>query len=162
MTGPSYLHSTNPRVAKAAFPFRHSYPVQVRFSDIDMLGHVNNNVYLSMFDLAKINYFHTLIGRPVAVPDLCMVVAHIDCDFLAPSFLGDDLKVWTQVTYIGEKSLKLEQRLVNNATGEVNCIARTVMVGYDPANLIVAPLRPDIVELMEKFEQHNLRSNNDD
>ena len=37
--------------------FHHSIPVQIRFNDIDMLGHVNNTVYFSFFDLGKARYF---------------------------------------------------------------------------------------------------------
>ena len=113
MTEPSYLPSSNPRVPEAVHPFRHCLPVQMRFSDIDMLGHLNNNVYLIFMDLAKIEYFGAINGKPVTANELCMVVANINCDFVAPSFLGNALEVWTQVTHIGEKSVKLEQRIVD-------------------------------------------------
>ena len=31
--------------------FRHTLPLQLRFNDIDLLGHVNNSVYFSFYDL---------------------------------------------------------------------------------------------------------------
>lgn len=36
--------------------FRHTMPVQIRFSDVDQFGHMNNSVYFSLYDLAKTTY----------------------------------------------------------------------------------------------------------
>ena len=33
--------------------FRHTLPLQLRFNDIDLLGHVNNSVYFSFYDAGK-------------------------------------------------------------------------------------------------------------
>ena len=33
--------------------FKHVIPVQIRFSDVDFYGNMNNNAYLSFYDLAK-------------------------------------------------------------------------------------------------------------
>ena len=43
-------------------PFRHSIPVQLRFNDIDILGHLNNSVYFTLFDLGKTRYFEAVHG----------------------------------------------------------------------------------------------------
>lgn len=156
-TEPSYLPSDNPRVQAPKFPFRCCLPVQIRFSDIDMLGHLNNNVYLTFLDLAKIEYFGSVKGSPVTAKDLCLVVVNVTCDFLSPSFLGDNLEVWTQTTRIGQRSIQLEQRIVDRNTGVTKCIGRTVMAGYDPETLGGADVKQDWVELIEQFEQRNLR-----
>ena len=36
--------------------------IQVRFSDLDVLGHVNNTIYFSYFELARVHYFRELLG----------------------------------------------------------------------------------------------------
>lgn len=156
-TEPSYLHSDNPRVPRSEYPFRHCLPVQIRFSDIDMLGHLNNNVYLTFMDLAKIEYFAAVKGSPITARDLCMVVVNINCDFLSPSFMGDNLEVWTRVTHIGRSSVKLEQRMVDAHTGAIRCIGRTVMAGFDPDTMTGQPIGEEWVRLTENFEQHKLR-----
>lgn len=38
--------------------YRHHQPIQLRFNDIDMLGHVNNTLYFEYMDMAKTRYFH--------------------------------------------------------------------------------------------------------
>ena len=32
--------------------------IQVRFADIDVLGHVNNAIYLSYFEMTSVHYFN--------------------------------------------------------------------------------------------------------
>ncbi len=157
MTKPSYLHSDNPRVTPADHPFRHCQPVQIRFTDIDMLGHLNNNVYLIFMDLAKINYFAAVRGAQTTALELNMVVAHVDCDFLSPSFMGDKLEVWTRTVSIGDRSIRLEQRIVDRPTGVTKCIGRTVMAGYDPETAKGAPISERWKKDLETFEQHPLR-----
>jgi acyl-CoA thioester hydrolase len=36
--------------------------IQVRLTDIDILGHVNNAIYLSYFEMTRIHYFNELVG----------------------------------------------------------------------------------------------------
>ncbi len=41
--------------------FRHTMPVQIRFSDVDQFGHMNNSVYFSLYDLAKTTYIKDVL-----------------------------------------------------------------------------------------------------
>ena len=43
--------------------FKHVTPVQIRFSDVDQYGHMNNSVYFSLYDLAKTSYFQDVFGE---------------------------------------------------------------------------------------------------
>ena len=36
--------------------------IQIRWRDLDALGHVNNAVYLTYFELARLAYVRTLLG----------------------------------------------------------------------------------------------------
>lgn len=153
---PSYLPSENPRIPVAQHPFRHFLPVQIRFSDIDMLGHLNNNVYLSFMDLAKLDYFQTIAGTQMRLTDIRLVVVHIDCDFLMPAYFTDQLQVWTAITHIGDRSLTIEQRIIDAPSGQIKCIGRTIMAGFDPATASGATLDQRWVDAAIAFEQHPL------
>ena len=48
--------------------FRHTMPVQIRFSDVDQFGHMNNSVYFSLYDLAKTTYIKDVLGWLVWYP----------------------------------------------------------------------------------------------
>lgn len=125
--------------------YRHVMPVQIRFSDVDQYGHMNNSSYFSIYDLAKTAYMRDVFGDK-EWDNLGIVVANINADFLAPVFFSDDLYIETSVIHLGHKSFTLLQRAVNKASGVLKCQCRTVMVGYD-----VATKEP--VELPDSFKQ---------
>ena len=62
----------------------------------------------------------------------------------------------TTITHMGEKSFALEQRIVNSDNGEVKCIAKTIMVGFDMTTGKSAPIDPKWVEALERYEQRKL------
>lgn len=112
--------------------FKHVIPIQIRFSDVDVYGHMNNNAYFSLYDLAKTSYFRDVFGQE-EWSKFAVVVANINADFLAPVFFSDELVIETTVIHIGNKSITLLQRAVNKASGVLKCQCRTVLVGYDVA-----------------------------
>lgn len=122
--------------------FRHRLPVQIRFNDIDMFGHLNNSVYLQFFDLAKYRYFRKVMGDDFDMRSLAVVIVNINCNFYEPAFLDEPLTVLTAVASIGEKSLTLDQRIVNPRIGHVKCTGTTIMAGIDLTTLQSAPI-PD-------------------
>lgn len=151
--------SKNPRIPEAAFEFRHRVPLQIRFNDIDVFGHLNNSVYIQFMDLGKSEYFRGLLpdGRfdPMAVG---LVVANINCDFYAPTRMEEQLEVLTAVASIANKSLVLEQRVVNRATGEVKCRALSVMVSFDPRSGASEPVSEEWRARIAAFEQREFKS----
>lgn len=148
--------SSNPRVPVPEFPFRHEVPLQIRFNDIDLLGHLNNAVYIQFFDLGKSRYFQDVMPEGVDWRHINIVVANINCDFFAPTYITEPIAVLTTITHMGEKSFALEQRIVNSDNGEVKCIAKTIMVGFDMTTGKSAPIDPKWVEALEKYEQRKL------
>lgn len=111
--------------------FHHSIPIQLRFNDFDVLGHVNNSVYFTFYDLGKTDYFYRVLPTLSATYEPGVVIASINVSFQLPVFPGEKVEVLTKVTEIGEKSFKLLQHLVDTDTREVKCVCTTVMVGYN-------------------------------
>ena len=125
--------------------YRHVMRVQIRFSDVDQYGNMNNSSYFSIYDLAKTSYMRDVFGDK-NWRDLGIVVANINADFLAPVFFSDDLYIETTVIHLGHKSFTLLQRAINKASGVLKCQCRTVMVGYDMAT-------KEPVELPDSFKK---------
>lgn len=144
------------RVQMPGHDFRHSIPVQIRFNDIDLLGHVNNSVYFPFFDLGKARYFSTVKEETIDWRKTDIVVANINCDFCAPVYFNENINVLTQVVKIYDKSFKMLQYLVNTDTQEVKCICTTIMVGFDVEKGIAAPLSDDWKKSLSKFEGRDL------
>ncbi|WP_321520149.1 acyl-CoA thioesterase [uncultured Bacteroides sp.] len=111
--------------------FKHTIPIQLRFNDFDALGHVNNSVYFSFYDLGKTSYFNEVMPEMVSSNDVGVVIANIQVSFLLPVYPNENVAVQTAVVEIGNKSFKLFQQLINVDTNEVKCICQTVMVGFD-------------------------------
>lgn len=133
--------------------FKHSCTLQLRFGDIDSMGHVNNNVYLQLCDVAKCNYFATLYGGTFDPAALSIVVVNINCDFLAVTTLDEPVAARTAVVAIGDKSITLCQQVFNSATGEVKCQCTSVMASFDPVNGTSAPLQEHIRRAICDYEQ---------
>ena len=112
------------------FNFKHVMPAQIRFSDVDQFGHVNNSVYFSLYDLAKTTYVNDVLGN-ANWGEMAIVVANISANFFTPVFFSDKVEIETSVVQLGNKSFTLLQRAVSAETREVKCECRTVMVLYD-------------------------------
>ncbi len=123
--------------------FRSSLPIQIRFNDIDALGHINNNVYLSYFDLGKTTYFENLRASYVSWTDGMIVIARIEMDFIAPVFYKENIVVETKVTKVGTKSAVFLQQIRNSLTDEVKCRCTSVVVAYNPKTMLAMPI-PEI------------------
>lgn len=112
------------------YKFKHEMSVQIRFSDIDMLGHVNNAVYMNYFDMAKTKYFQA-VHNAQDWSRLDVVVANVNVDFLHPVFFNDDIIVKTKITRLGNKSFNMVQQIELVDSGEVKTVCHSVVVGFD-------------------------------
>jgi len=101
--------------------------IDVRYRDLDTLGHVNNAVYLTYFEYARLKIFHDWFTGENE-PDF--VIARAEVDFIKPVFIGT-VDVHTKVTNIGNTSFTLEYEIVNGE-GELCARGRTVQVLVDP------------------------------
>lgn len=126
------------RITAPERPFRCTTAVQLRYSDLDTHGHVNNSVYFTLFDVAKTDYFNRVYGSPVDATEVGVVIANVNCDFVSPITLYEPVAVLSQVSRIGDKSLTLLHHVVNTDTGELKAACRQVMVYVDAATLLPA------------------------
>ena len=139
------------------FPFRHRMKVQIRFNDIDTLGHVNNAVYFTYFDLGKAKYFEAVLGGNVDWGNVNVVIANVNCNFFAPVFFNEPIEVITKTRCIHRSSFELVQQIVDAETGDVKSECRTIMVGFDVELQRSAPLEVEWIEALNNFEQRNLQ-----
>ena len=142
----------NEKVPEAQHPFNHCVEVQTRFNDFDMLGHLNNSVYLQFMDLAKVKYFEAILGKPLDLKGIAAVIVNINVSFYSPAYYGEPLSALTACVKISQHSFILEQRIINLTTGDVKCVANTVMASFDPATATSTELDPEWVSALRRFE----------
>ncbi|MGW0160399.1 acyl-CoA thioesterase [Mycobacterium sp. NPDC003323] len=81
------------------------WPVQTRWTDNDMFGHLNNAVYYQLFDTAINAWIGTAAHvDPMTVPWLG-VVAESSCRYFAELQFPSDLVVGLAVTRLGNSSV---------------------------------------------------------
>lgn len=145
--------STNRCEASSVDMYRHRMPLQMRFNDIDMLGHLNNSVYLTFMDLAKARYFKAVNGgREVDITKMGIVIVNINANFCIPTFFDEEIEVETATVAIGEKSITLEQRIYSVPDRQVKCSCRTVMAGFDIKTNTAMPISAEWIEKFEAYE----------
>jgi acyl-CoA thioester hydrolase len=104
------------------FPFVHRETV--RFRDLDSLGHVNNAVYLTYLEQARIAFL-----APHGAEVTSMILARVEIDFRSQLELGETVEIALTPSRVGTKSFELSYEL--NAGGRLVAEAKTVLVAYD-------------------------------
>ncbi len=108
---------------------RHQYTCHVRFSDVDVYGHVNNVKYFEYYQEARLAFVFSL-GREPDEPSPGLVVARLDVDYKRPIlFRPEPYLVETWVTRIGGSSFDLACEIRDRDL--VLSRARAVMVSFD-------------------------------
>ncbi len=123
--------------------FKHITPIQVRFNDTDMMGHVTNMQYLGYCDIARLRYFRDVYNEKIDYAEESLVIASVKLDFVHQIFEDEAIDVRTKISHIGNKSLQMLQIICNSESNEIKSIVHTVMSGFDYINQysIVIPQR---------------------
>ena len=111
--------------------YRHRTSLQVRFRDIDAFGHVNNAVFFSYVELARIRYLLDVLQPATAFDRLPLILARVELDFRSPIAFGDEVIVETRVDRIGRTSFGMSHRMTAGSEGRLAGDVRTVLVTYD-------------------------------
>lgn len=131
--------------------FRVVVPVQVRFRDLDAMGHVNNAVYLTYLEMGRLAYYRELMGLQDP-KDFNFILAHLSIDFRSPVVLGETVYVGIRVTRVGNKSFHFAYELREGASGRLVAEATSVQVMYDYRRQTTMPVSPEFRQRLEAFE----------
>ena len=107
-------------------------PIQVRFSDTDMLGHVNNINLQNFFEIGKCDFFVRVLGIPLNWTTEGLILKATGTTYEAQTRIGENLVVYTQVQRLGTKSITFDQKLHNKDTGELkaHCVGTLVAFNF--------------------------------
>ena len=145
----------NPHEIPSPEVFTNRLPIQIRFSDVDVIGHVNNIIFFAYYDTGKAAFMTGLLGRKISWNEVDTVVANVDCAFIAPIFYGEKIEVLTTCVAIHDKSFRLLQMIRNSESGEVKSVCETVMVSFDPNTQKSAPLSEEWREKLSVIVEKN-------
>ena len=94
---------------------------RVRFRDCDAMGHVNNAVYSTYLEEARIGVLGDLFD---------FILARVEIDFRSELRMGEEVEVRTRCSRIGTKSFDLQHEVAASG-GRVVAEATSVLVSYD-------------------------------
>jgi len=124
----------------------------VRFADTDAFGHVNNAVFFTYIELARIRYLLDVLQPEGPFERMPLILARVELDFRSPIMFGEDVEVATQVDRIGQSSIAMSHRLTAGANGRLVGEAQSVLVTYDYAIAKPMPVPDDWRQRIGAYE----------
>jgi acyl-CoA thioester hydrolase len=143
--------------------FGHQHASVVRFADTDAMGHVNNAVYLTYVESARVAWWADVTGEAIKrEPGRAegLILAEADVAFRAPVFHGETVVVESRATRIGRTSISLEHRLtasLPNGPARLVATCRSVIVRYDYVAERPVPFPSALIKRIEADEGRSLR-----
>ena len=142
--------------------YRFGCPIEVRSRDIDTWGHVNNAVYFSYMEQARIRYMQHLGLAPDQLAKAPFIIAQAACQYKAPVPYGMPLVIRVRVTEMRTSSFLMDYSIEDENTGRVTpalaaqvsvATGRSVNVAYDYAAGQSIPIPPEWRAKIEAFER---------
>ncbi|MHB8633071.1 MAG: acyl-CoA thioesterase [Thermoplasmatota archaeon] len=125
-------------------------PVEVRFNDVDGMGHVNNALYLTYLEHARMRFFTEVAGTE-SERDLPFILAHAAVDYKVPMKIDARPVVKMHTSRIGGKSWDFVYEVRDARTSVIYATATTVQVAYDYVLGKSAPLEGRLKELVKQL-----------
>ena len=106
------------------------YPIQIRFCDLDALGHINNAAFINYIETARVQWLNELkLEHVTDSGKIPLILARTEIDYLYPAFLKSKLNIELTLGKIGNKSFYLHYIIKD----QIKTIAKalSVQVWYD-------------------------------
>lgn len=132
------------------------FPVQVRYSDYDTKGHVNNAVYFTYFESARMQAWLTHIAPSGAVTgadasDPPIIVAEARAKYVSQARIGDPLAIEIGVREVRTKGFSFFYRIVDARDDRLVAEGETVQVHYDYESRRTTPIPPALRAALESM-----------
>ena len=131
--------------------FRFAISLEVRFRDLDALGHVNNAVYLTYFEIVRTHYWKHLFGLPPA-QNWGFVMVRTECNYRSPALLGETIDIKTRVSSLKNSSFTFEYRLTESQTGRLIANGLSVQACYDMQQQKTVRISEEMRKRIKDFE----------
>lgn len=135
--------------------FRYSLPIQIRWNDLDALGHVNNAVYITYFEAARGHYMLEACPGWSWNKDM-FLIANVNVDYLKELFLAsEDVRVHMKTTKLGNKSFELEYVLSSKKGDEriIHATGKTTQVMFDLKERRSTTITDEVRRALSHYDQ---------
>lgn len=115
--------------------FTMSRQIEIRFVDVDAMGHVNNAHYATYFEEARVAYMQALCGDAFSDRELGktfpFILLDLYCRYLSPVRVGEVLDVGIRLSRVGGKSFEFEYLVTSQKDGRAVATGKTTQVYYN-------------------------------
>src|SRR3990172_2949589 len=108
--------------------YKHKTPIQIRFKDVDLMGHVNNANHFTYLEIARAKYFDDVVGEEVDWSKEGIILAKSTCNYKIPILFKDKVFVYTKCTRIGNKSFELDYKIIKEENSKEIILAEATSV----------------------------------
>lgn len=107
-----------------------STPIQLRYSDFDMGGHVHNAAYLNYFESARIGFFLSGFGKDWDWKKNGLIIKKNTIEYHIPTFIEEKIRVEVSCNHIGSKSFTLTYSVLDSKNN-LKAYGESVVVSFD-------------------------------
>lgn len=121
---------THPRYDKDLFP--HWTSISPRFRDLDPLNHVNNAIFSTYYEEARIHFIRQVPSLSKQLQNgFSFVLAHLEIDFIRPIEYPTRLLVGSGIQKMGNTSITSFQAIFTSDNHQLMSVAQARGVWYD-------------------------------
>jgi acyl-CoA thioester hydrolase len=105
-------------------------PIQIRFNDLDPMGRVNNSIYSSYLEIARMDFIkkHFSINE---LKDTPFVLVRVEIDLKRSILLGDEIEIYTWVSKIKTTSWEFSYVIQSIDNLKIYAYAKTIQIFFD-------------------------------
>jgi len=131
--------------------FRFFFPIQTRWADNDIYGHVNNVTYYSYFDTAANSLLIQKTGFDIHNSEIIGLVVDSACSFLQELSFPEVVEVGVAIGKIGNSSLRYELAIFKQDQQHAAAQGQFVHVFVDRENRKSTAIPPAMREVLEQY-----------
>lgn len=132
--------------------------LNVRFRDLDAMGHVNNAVFFTYFEEGRKAFFQTHFEKNGA-SDFLFILAHAACDYRKPITLKDAIRLCMWVGEMSTKRFDFIYRLIDGRdSNTIYASGRSVQVSFDYPNQKSIPLPHEAVKRLVPYQEESFKT----
>lgn len=129
-----------------AYP--HKSETDIRHSDTDRIGHVNNVAFAAFLEFGRASLLHDMTGT-VPIPGHAFVIVRLEIDYRAEMRWPGRVQIGVGISRIGHSSFAARQAMFNNS--RLVAEANSVLVMMNETTRRSAPLPPEIVAALQRL-----------
>jgi acyl-CoA thioester hydrolase len=129
------------------------YLQEIRLIDCDVFGHVNNAVYLTYFEEARIYYFKELLGLEWNWKENGFIIKKNEIEYLYPIFHANKIEIEVRLLSIGNTSFELFYSIKDKRNGNILTMGKSVIIYYNHTIKETKILDSIIIQALLKLKQ---------